>query len=87
MLLNRFFQRLLASPCSVNTASFPAFHFTEVVTLILDFSSGSLVKNLPVLQKIYVTWILSLGWEDLLETGHGNPLQYSGLENPMDRGA
>ena len=21
------------------------------------------------------------------EIGHGNPLQYSGLENPMDRGA
>ena len=28
--------------------------------------------------------IRSLGWEDPLE---GNPLQYSCLENPMDRGA
>ena len=25
---------------------------------------------------------LSLGWEDPLERGHGNPLQYSCLENP-----
>ena len=30
----------------------------------------------------------SLGWEDLLDPGgHGNPLQCSCLENPMDRGA
>ena len=27
-------------------------------------------------------WVQSLGWEDSLEGGHGNPLQYSGLENP-----
>ena len=25
-----------------------------------------------------------LGWEDLLEKGNGNALQYSCLENPMD---
>ena len=31
--------------------------------------------------------VWSLGWEDLLEEGMGNPLQYSCLENPMDRGA
>ena len=29
----------------------------------------------------------SLGQEDTLEGGHGNPLQYTRLENPMDRGA
>ena len=28
---------------------------------------------------------LSLGWED--QGGHGNPLQYSCLENPIDRGS
>ena len=33
------------------------------------------------------TWVRSLGWEDLLEEENGNPLQYSCLENPMDRGA
>ena len=32
-------------------------------------------------------WVRSLGWEDPLDEGNGNPLQYSCLENPMDRGA
>ena len=40
------------------------------------------VKNLPAKQE---TWVQSLGREDPLE--NGNPLQYSCLENPMDRGA
>ena len=32
--------------------------------------------------------VQSLGWEDPLEKGMaGNPLQYSFLEKPMDRGA
>ena len=35
---------------------------------------------------MWETWVQSLGWEDPLE-GHGNPFQYSSLENPMDRGA
>ena len=29
----------------------------------------------------------SLGWEDPLEEGTGNPLRYSFWGNPMDRGA
>ena len=29
----------------------------------------------------------SLGWKDSPGEGNGNPLQYSCLENPMDRGA
>ena len=45
---------------------------------------AQLVKNLP---EVLETWILSLGWEDPLEEGNGNPLQYSCLENSMDRGA
>ena len=32
------------------------------------------------------TGVRSLGQEDPLEEGNGNPLQYSCLENPMDRG-
>ena len=33
-------------------------------------------------------WVRSLSWENPLEEGgHGNPLQYSCLESPMDRGA
>ena len=43
-----------------------------------------MVKNLPVMQEI---WVLSLGQEDLLEKRNGCPLQYSCLENSMDREA
>ena len=54
----------------------------------LQYSWASLVaqtvKNPPTMWE---TWFQSLGWEDLLEKGHGNPVQYSCLENPMDRGA
>ena len=39
------------------------------------------VKNLPAMWE---TWVLSLGWEDSPGGGHGNPFQYSGLENSMD---
>jgi len=38
-------------------------------------------KNLPVMRE---TWVQSLGWKDPLEKGHGNPLQFSCLGNPMD---
>ena len=42
------------------------------------------VKNPPAKQK---TQVQSLDREDPLGGGYGNPLQYSCLENPMDRGA
>ena len=32
-------------------------------------------------------WVRSLGGEDPPRGGHGNPLQYSCLENPVDREA
>ena len=41
------------------------------------------VKNLPAIQEIQLR---SLGWEDSPREGNGNPLQYSCLENSMDRG-
>ena len=41
---------------------------------------------LPV-QEVQETQVQSLGQEDPLEGGHGNPLQYSCLGNPKDRGA
>ena len=43
-----------------------------------------MVKNLPAM---WDTQVQSLSREDPLEKGIGNPLQYSCLENPMDRGA
>ena len=33
-----------------------------------------MVKNQSAMQE---TWVQSLGWEDPLEEGHGNPLQNS----------
>ena len=50
---------------------------------IYGFPSGSAVKNLSVMQETqFDCWVgRSLGG------GNGNPLHYSCLENPMDRGA
>ena len=42
------------------------------------------VKNPPAIRE---TWVPSLGWEDSPGEGNGHPLQYSGLDNSMDRGA
>ena len=42
------------------------------------------VENLPAMQE---AWVQSLVRKIPLEKGNGNPLQYSCLENPMDRGA
>ena len=54
----------------------------------LGFPVAQMVKNLPAMPQ---TWAWSLGsipgLGRSLEGGHGNPLQYSCLENPMDRGA
>ena len=55
----------------------------------MDFPHSSVrystqVKKWPAVQE---TWVWFLGWEDLLEKETGNPLQYSCLENPMDKGA
>ena len=41
-------------------------------------------RNLPA---VWETQVQSLGWEDSPGEGNGNPLQYSCLENPVDRGA
>ena len=45
---------------------------------------GTEGKNLPAVKE---TQVQSLGLEDPLEEGYGNPLPYSCLENPMDREA
>ena len=42
------------------------------------------LKHLPTTQE---TWVQSLGPEDPPGEGTGNPLQYSCLENSIDRGA
>ena len=47
------------------------------------FPGDSVVKNLPAMQE---TWRLIPGLGRSPGEAHGNPLQYSCLENPMDRG-
>ena len=44
------------------------------------------ITHLP-LQETQEMWDQSLGWEDPPGGGHGNPLQYYCLENPMDGAA
>ena len=55
--------------------------------LLLGFPSDSGVKNPPVMEEMQETLVQSLVWADPLEGGHGSPLQYSCLEDPVDRGA
>ena len=45
---------------------------------------AQLVKNLPAVQK---TQVQSVGWEGSPGEGNSSPLQYSCLENSVDRGA
>ena len=39
------------------------------------------------MQEMQETWVRSLDQEDSPGGGHGNPFQYSCLENPVDRKA
>ena len=59
---------------------------TTISTMLLLWASlvAQMVKNLPAVQE---TWVQTLGQEDPLEKEMANPLQYSCLESPMDRGA
>ena len=50
----------------------------------IDFPGGSVVKNLPAIAGDAG---LLPGSERSLGEGNGNPLPYSCLRNPMDRGA
>ena len=64
----------------------PIFLHIVIYTYNLGFPVAQMVKNLPAMRDTHVR---SLGQEDPLEKGMAArlPLQYSCLENPMDRGA
>ena len=51
-----------------------------IINCDLGTEVAQLVKNPPA---VWVTWVRSLGWEDLLEKGMATVL-YSCLENSMD---
>ena len=78
---------------SISSLALSFLHSTSVVTFwkhffFLTFAnyypSGSVVKSPLPRQKAQVQ---SLRQKDSPEEGNGNPLQYSCLGNPMDRGA
>ena len=78
---------------TINTFFF--FHTFTAVTLICRrkayFCGASqevlVVKNLPANAEDFRVTGLIPGLGSSPGGGHGNPLQYSSLENPMDRGA
>ena len=54
--------------------------------ILMGFPGGSGMKNLTAMQELQEMLVWS-GLGRSLGGGHGNPLQYSCLENPVDRGA
>ena len=61
------------------------FHCLKLAIMFLRASLVvQMVTNSPAIQE---TWVQSLSQEDSPGGGHGDPLQYSCLENPMDRGS
>ena len=64
---------------------FSIFFFHSLKNIFLGTSLvAQTVKDLPAMKE---TQVQSLGQEDSPGGGHGNPLQYSCLGNPMDSGA
>ena len=62
----------------------PLNHQGSPFFLLLSFLVAQMVKNLPAMQ---IDPGSIPGLERSLGEGNGNPLQYSSLENSMDRGA
>ena len=81
-------EEIIEVPVSSNTfkESQSCLLIRTLVQRHLGFPSVSALKNPPVMQELQETRVWSLGWGDSWG-GHGNPLQYSCLENSMDRGA
>ena len=73
---------------SFRQAIFGVIFLLKASVLIIGFSNGSAVNKLPAVQEMWETWVgLILRSGQSPGGGHVNPLQYSCLENPMDRGA
>ena len=67
-----------------NQVSWDASLKCRILTYPTGFQGGSVVKNPPAMQEM---WVWSLGREDFPGEGKGKLLHYSCLENPMDRRA
>ena len=58
-----------------------------MTSIIEGLPVASLIKSLPANARQTKYAVSISGWERCPGEGNGNPLQYSCLENPMDRGA
>ena len=58
-------------------------HFRIVFHIPWASLVAQMLKNLPAMQE---TWVQSVGLEEENGEGNGNPLQYSCLGNPINRG-
>ena len=74
---------ILCCPLLLLPSVFPSIKVFSIHTHVWASLVAQTVKNLPAMQETQV-WFLSQ--EDPLEKGIDNPLQYSCLENSMDRG-
>ena len=75
--------QIILVPTSSITASFKGLVVTH-----WGSPGGLMVKNLPAMQEFdprFDPWVQKIPWRS--GEGNGNPLQYSCLGNPMDRGA
>ena len=79
----RFLKKLKTKlPCDPAIPWLDLYHKKAIIQKDLNFQASlvaQMVKNLPAMWE---TRVRSLGWEDSPGGGHGNPLQYSCLENP-----
>ena len=66
---------------------YPNYAKSRFLLTLLGFPCGSAGKNLPAVQEPQEMQVWSLGLGRSPGEGHGNPLQYSCLGNPMDREA
>ena len=61
--------------------------YNHTTCIYVGFPVVLVEKSPPASTGDIETWLRSLGREDPPGEGNGNTLQYSCLENPMDRGA
>ena len=79
--------QLLATPWTAAYQAPPSMGFLGKGTGVGCHRLLRVVKNLPANAGDIRDVALIPGLERSPEEGHGNPLQYSCLENPMDRGS
>ena len=72
---------------ALGSGRIPAWALSLMAFHLSNLQFALVAQKVKHLSAVWETQVRSLGWEDPLHEGNGNPLQYSGLENPMDRGA